>query len=75
MRPSGMQAMPAATTRWGGRPVSSLPAKLILPERGGVRPRIERISVVLPAPFEPSRQVMVPGSTVSETSRSTSARS
>ena len=40
---------------------------MMRPARGGVSPRIERISVVLPEPFEPSRQVMRPGSTVSET--------
>src|SRR5439155_1430334 len=41
----------------------------------GVSPRIDRMSVVLPEPFEPSRQVMLPRSTVRETSCSTSARS
>ena len=53
--------MPAAITRWVGSPVMSAPSKRMRPVFGGVRPRIERISVVLPEPFEPSRQVILPG--------------
>ena len=67
--------MPAAITLWVGSRVISLPLNTMRPARGGVRPRIERMSVVLPEPFEPSRQVMLPGSTVSETPCSTSALS
>ena len=53
----------------------SAPSNTMRPARGGVSPRIERMSVVLPEPFEPSRQVMLPGSTESETPCSTSALS
>ena len=67
--------MPAAITRWVGSRVMSVPSNTTRPARGGVSPRIERISVVLPEPLEPSRQVMLPASTVSETPCSTSALS
>ena len=75
LRPSGMQAMPAATIRCVGNCVMSIPLKTMRPARGGVSPRIERTRVVLPAPLDPSRQVMRPVSTVSETPCSTSALS
>jgi hypothetical protein len=67
--------MPAAITLWVGSPVMSAPSNVILSARGGVKPRMERISVDFPEPFEPSRQVMCPGSTASETPSSTSALS
>ena len=67
--------MPAAITLWVASPVMSAPSNRMRPERGGVSPRIERISVVLPEPLEPSRQVMRPGSMVSETPSSTLALS
>jgi hypothetical protein len=70
-----MQAMPAAITLWVGSRVMSCPSNTMRPERGGVSPRIERMSVVLPEPFAPRRQVMLPASTVSETPCSTSALS
>jgi hypothetical protein len=70
-----MQATPAAITLWVGSLVMSWPSNVIRPARGGVSPRIERISVVLPEPFEPSRQVMRPGSIVNVTPLSTSALS
>ena len=53
--------MPAAMILWVGSRVMSAPSKTMRPARGGVSPRIERISVVLPEPLEPSRQVMLPG--------------
>ena len=58
MRPSGIAAIPAATIRWVGSRVRSVPPKRMRPRRGRVRPRIERMSVVLPEPFEPRRQVI-----------------
>jgi len=67
--------MPAAITLWVGNRVMSRPSKTMRPVRGGVRPNIERMSVVLPDPFDPSRQVMLPASIVSETPCSTSALS
>jgi hypothetical protein len=42
---------------------------------GGVNPSIERINVVLPDPFEPSRQVILPGAAESDTFSSTLALS
>ena len=53
--------MPAAMILCVGRRVMSVPSKTMRPARGGVSPRIERISVVLPEPLEPSRQVMRAG--------------
>ena len=44
-------------------PVMSMPSNTMRPARAGVSPRIERTSVVLPEPLEPSRQVMLPAST------------
>ena len=67
--------MPAAMILWVGSRVMSVPLKTIRPARAGVSPRIERTSVVLPEPLEPSRQVMLPGSTASDTPCSTSALS
>jgi hypothetical protein len=58
-----------------GSPVMSMPSKTIRPCRGKVSARIERIKVVLPEPFDPIKQVMLPGSTVSEIPLSTSALS
>ena len=40
-----MQATPAAITSWVGRAVMSAPSNVMVPARGGVRPRIERIKV------------------------------
>ena len=67
--------MPAATTLWVGSRVISLPSNAIRPARGSVNPRMERMSVVLPEPLDPSRQVMLPDATVSDTPCSTSALS
>ena len=67
--------MPAAITLWVGNAVMSAPSNAMRPARGGVRPRMERISVVLPEPFEPNRQVMRPRAIESDTPSSTSALS
>src|SRR2546430_6093093 len=70
-----MQATPRATMACVGRPAMSLPSKTMRPRRGGVRPRMARMSVDFPEPLEPRMQVIDPASTASDTSRSTSARS
>ena len=53
--------MPAATILCVGKRSDVWPSNTMRPARGGVSPRIERTSVVLPEPLEPSRQVMLPG--------------
>ncbi len=53
MRPCGTRPMPAREIWLGGSPTSSLPLNLMLPLRGGVRPMMERMVVVLPMPFRP----------------------
>ena len=67
--------MPAAMILCVGNPVISTPSKTMRPARGGVSPRIERTNVVLPEPLEPSRHVMLPAATDSDTPCSTSALS
>ena len=59
--------MPRDTIWAGVDPTSSALSKRIEPRRGRRMPAIVIISVVLPAPFGPRRQVMPPLSTVSET--------
>jgi hypothetical protein len=70
-RSSGTQPIPARAISWVGRPVISVPSKRIAPPRGGVRPRIERRVVVLPAPLAPSRLTTSPAPTFSEGPNST----
>src|ERR1700674_1017504 len=53
--------------RAGDSPTSSVPSSRIDPRRGLRMPAIVIISVVLPAPFGPSRQVIWPLPTCSET--------
>ena len=53
--------------------LASAPPNVIRPRFGGVRPRIERISVVLPEPLEPNRHVILAVSAARETSSRTSA--
>src|SRR5947209_7000764 len=69
-----MAAMPSATIPCVGKRVRSRSPNTTRPRRGGVSPRMERMSAVLPEPFDPSRQVMLPGSTATLTSSRTSAR-
>ena len=52
-RPWGTMASPAATMRYGGQRVMVSPRKRTAPRRGGVKPMMERTSVVLPTPFRP----------------------
>jgi hypothetical protein len=68
----GTSAMPRSTMPCGAAPAISLPMNRIEPERGRRMPAVVIISVVLPAPFGPSRQVIDPCSTWSDTPRSAS---
>src|SRR5579875_3430329 len=52
---------------WAGRAVMSWPSSTTRPRRGGVRPAMDRITVVLPTPFRPMRTAIVPRSTSRET--------
>ena len=58
----------------GARPWIGLPSKSISPDRTWVRPEILRTSVLLPAPFGPSRPTIAPAGTDIDTSRKTSIR-
>jgi hypothetical protein len=70
-RSSGTHAMPARAMSCVAARVMSRPPKRMWPARAGVRPRIARRVVVLPAPLGPRRQTTSPGATVSETPKST----
>ncbi len=52
-RPSGDWAIDRRAIRWVGKPVMSLPSKLILPRRARGAPKIVIIVVDLPAPLAP----------------------
>ncbi len=69
---SGTRATPRATMSCGARPAISSPANRIEPRRGLRIPLVVIISVVLPAPFGPSRQVIDPCATASVTPLSAS---
>ena len=60
---SGTSAMPRRTTAAEDAPVMSRPSKVTEPRRGRSRPAIVIRSVVLPAPFGPSTQVIRPSGT------------
>jgi len=49
-------------SRWMGRP-----PRWIVPSRGGVKPTMERMSVVLPTPLRPRMLTASPAPSVSET--------
>ena len=66
-RPCGTSAMPMATIRSELIRVTSAPANITRPDRGGVKPMAERISVVLPMPLRPRRATTWPRATPSET--------
>ena len=57
--------MPAPTKNGGplGTWVMSAPSKVIVPDRGCMRPLMVRSVVVLPAPFAPSSVTISPGNT------------
>ena len=63
MRPCGTSPMPVRAICSGGRPTSSAPLKMMLPLRGGVRPMMERMVVVLPMPLRPRSATTVPSFT------------
>ena len=69
---SGTSAMPLATMSCGARPAISSPPSRIDPRRALRIPLVVSISVVLPAPFGPRRQVIEPCATASVTPRSAS---
>ncbi len=70
IRPCGTRPMPARAIWLGGSPTSSVPLKVMLPLRGGVRPMMERIVVVFPMPLRPRSATTV----ASLTSMSTPCR-
>ena len=73
LRPSGTWISPAATMAGLGAPSIRPPSKRISPEHCGKSPERARLSVVLPAPFEPRMATISPASTVNATPRKTSA--
>src|SRR3990167_9573797 len=66
-RSSGTQPIPARAVSCVARRPSDWPSSAISPLRGRVRPRIERSTVVLPAPLAPSSASTSPAATDSET--------
>src|SRR5579884_4245853 len=66
-RPWGTSPTPRRAISWAGRAVMSWPSSTTRPRRGGVRPAMDRITVVLPTPFRPMRTAIVPRSTSRET--------
>ena len=71
MRPCGTSEMPLRAIRYGSRPLICSSLKRMTPSRGGVRPMIERMIVVLPMPLRPSMATMLPWGTLRETSQRT----
>jgi hypothetical protein len=69
-RSSGTHPMPRRAMRWVGQRVTSLPCHSTVPARAGVRPRMLRNVVVLPAPLGPRSATISPASTRSETPNS-----
>ena len=59
-RPCGTRPTPRRAIAYDGSRSIDSPAKRIVPRRGGVKPMIERISVVLPTPLRPSTAVTAP---------------
>ncbi len=66
-RPCGTRPIPRLAISCAGKRVNSSPPKWMLPRRGGVRPAIDRITVVFPAPLRPISTVIRPRRTFSET--------
>ena len=69
-RPSGAWATPARANWYAGLPVRSMPSTRTVPDVGAISPDATRATVVLPAPFGPTRATASPGSIVSDTSNS-----
>ena len=63
--------MPAWAIWYGALPVMFSPFQMARPRRGGVRPMMLRMVVVLPTPLRPSRPTHSPGATSMETPKST----
>jgi hypothetical protein len=70
-RSSGTHDSPRRAISCVGARVTSSPSNTTLPRRAGVRPRIARSVVVLPAPLGPSSATTSPAATPSETPNST----
>src|SRR5438270_8122413 len=71
--PSGTQAIPRSTTSWAVSASIRFPANSMVPLRARKRPVTERMSVVFPAPFEPTSATTSPCFTDSEAPKSTRA--
>jgi hypothetical protein len=60
--------MPMPTISWAGTWSMRFPSRTISPRReGGTSPEMERMVVLLPAPFEPMRVTISPWSIYMET--------
>src|SRR5699024_10169364 len=69
-RPSGACVTPMRTISAVLRPTIDLPCRMISPAVGWMRPEIVLISVVLPAPLEPTMAIRAPLPIENEMSRS-----
>src|SRR5207245_6867944 len=64
--PCGTKPTPLRAMRSGARPAIGSPNRRIAPLRGGRKPMIELMQVVLPAPFLPSSARTLPAPTSNE---------
>src|SRR4051812_6536888 len=71
--PSGTQAIPRSTTSCAGSFSMRLPLNPMVPARARNSPVTQRMSVVLPAPLEPTSATISPSFTESEAPKSTGA--
>ena len=69
-RSSGTQPIPSRAISWVARAVMSPPSNRMIPRRAGVRPRIDRRVVVLPAPLGPSNATTSPCAMLRDTPNS-----
>ena len=60
LRPSGTSTTPDRARWWSGCPVMSVPSSVMPPRHGRSAPAIVISSVVLPAPFAPTRATVSP---------------
>ncbi len=70
-RPCGTSASPLRAIRYDGQLSIARPSKTTRPARGGVKPTMLRMAVVLPAPLRPSSATASPEATRSDTPCST----
>ena len=69
-RPSGQWMTPRATTRCAARPPTGCPSSRILAARGSrIREIARSVSVLFPAPFDPSTATISPVCTRRDTAR------